>query len=244
MSILPTRTVHSGTGKSRFIREIASTDSDYYQTTGSPTYTANTAVDTVALDPRVRVGRRIRALQNNTGFAGKIVYGKITAISGMTITIDQWIGGTPTDTNVYQIDGYIADLPRAEKLNETFPPDVLIHNIWKSKKSTKMYGYGYASDIIFENWVSPDTLYDLREVFRFKLDGDDDNVIFIPHIDKPGINYNVYLTNPFVFALTPDLKGHKGFRISLAGKANVPRPPQLQWGGYGYEYGQDYGYQL
>lgn len=244
MSILPQRTVLSGTGNSRLIREIPSTDSDYYETTGTPTYTANTAVDSIALDSRVRVGRRIRSWQTNSGFASKCVYAKITAISGTTITVDQWIGGTPTNGQVYKIDGYIADLPRAEKIIETFTPDALIHSIWKSKKSTKLYGYGYTADILYDNWISPDTLYDLREIFRFKLDGDDENIIFVTRIDKNGITYNVFLTNPLVFQLTPDKKGHKGFKISLEGKENVPRPPMLNWGGYGYEYGQDYGYQL
>ena len=246
MSIIPTRTVHSGVGLPRIIREIPSTDSDWFFTTGTPTYTATTCVDTVALDAKVRVGRRIRAVKNNTGFAGTISYGKITAIDAgtRTITVDSWIGGTPTATNKYAIDGYIADLPRAEKIVETFTPDALVHNLWRSKKSTKLYGYNYAVDVLYENWISPDDLYNLRECFRFQLEGSNDNIIFIPHVDKWGINYNVYLANPLIFSLTPDMKGHKGFKISFIAKQNVCRPPQLNFGGYGYEYGQDYGYQL
>lgn len=246
MSFVPIHSVHSGVGLPRVIREIDSGDSDYFLTTGVPTYTSTTCVDTVALDARVRVGRRIRALQLNTGFAGKIVYGKIMAIDAgtKTITVDQWIGGTPSASQLYTIDGYIADLPRAEKIVETFTPDVLVHNVWRSRKTAKLYGYNYMVEVMYDSWISPDALYDLRECFRFQLEGDDDNIIFIPHIDKWGINYNVYLANPFIFSLTADQKGHKGFKIVFNAKENVSRTPQFQYSGYGYEYANDYGYQL
>jgi len=219
---------------------------DYYQTTGTTTYSTTTVVDTVALPSSIKVGMRIRALKTNAGFAGTLSYAKILSIDAgtKTLTIDEWIGGTPTNGEKYVIDGWIADLPRCEELKEIFEPDNLIHPLYKSRLKVKSFGWKYSAKLNYSTFLSPDVAFDMKEIVTFAISGSNENVQFIPRKEKYGIVYDVFFSDALEAILHQTQKGHKGVVFGLQGKSNVATPPFFSFGGYGTGYGQLYGTQL
>ena len=239
----------AGSGKPRIVKEIATTDSEYYLTAGVTAYTTLGVTDSVALPAQVRIGKRIRAKQitNIGGLDYELLcWGKITGVNtgAKTITVDQWIGGTPTNTQFYAIDGYVADLPRCEKLTETFTPQLLIHSLWRFRKATKDYGYAYACKLDYQNYGTPDMFAALKDVLQQTIQGGDETYVLIPRMDKPGFNYNVYIEDGLDFILSQDQRYYEGFMMIWKGKDGVSRPPQVAYSGYGCGYAQNYGIQL
>lgn len=245
-----TDTTHMVTGASQTVTSQAYTmshyPSEYSKSTGTTIiYSATSIVDDATLATTIKVGHRVRAVVNNSGFAGTLAYAKITAINSgaKTLTVDEWIGGTPTANNKYIIDGWIADLQRTldNGLVETFEPDVLVHNLFRSKKSTKQFGYKYSATLNFDAYSSPDMLFDMRDVVRFNTLGTDETVILIPRKDKYQYNYNVFLSGDLSFGIHPSETGHFGLVLEFTGKNNVAIPPQFFFAGYGMGYGTVYG---
>lgn len=188
--------------------------------------------------PGRNIVARMRVSNLASGFAGGLKYGKVTAVAASVLTVDAWRGGTPTNGDVFVVDGWIVDLPRCQSLNETFEPDQLVHNLFRSRKETKFFGYKYRCVLDYSRYIMADTLIDLREQLNLK---EDDRLVLIPRADKPNFQYNVYLAEPINLALFGKSAGHKGVTFVLQGKENVNFPTLS---GYGFGYGTNYGTQL
>lgn len=241
MSANPTRQVISGIGRPRIIRELLT---PLLSGTASATYTATSVNDPGIFTGDVMLGMRIQSWV----VVGAFTYGtwaKITSIDlgTGTVEVDEWTNGTPTNAQIWQIDGYIADLPFTLEggLVETFEPNHIVHNLFRFRKSVKDFGYSYSASLDYTKRSSPDDFYELRFVMQSDLEGSQDNLVLIPRRDKLGINYNVYLSEPFNIILHESRRVHKGFVLKFKGKDSVASPPHFRFSGYGTHFANDYG---
>jgi hypothetical protein len=168
------------------------------------------------------------------------VYGKVTAVDQANLTLEignGWVGGTPTTGRPYSINGWFIDLPRCQNLTEEFTPDILVHGLWRGRKDSTFYGYGYRAVLDYSQYLSADTLYLLKNLLHPTAG---DAVVLIPRRDKPGYEYNVYVDEE---ALTLELfgraGGHRGFKLVFLGRELVDFP--LNASGYGFNYAIAYG---
>lgn len=176
------------------------------------------------------------------GALSETVYAKIMAIDDTNgiLTVDSWIGGTPTNGQTIVIDGWVADLPRCNSLRESFTPDQIVHQVYRARKSVKRYGYIYSVELNYSVYVSGDTLLLLRPMLSPKKN---DRLVVIPRIDVPEYQYNVYMSNSVELELFGEGLGHRGFRMVLEGTESIPDLP-MNSSGYGFSYGSSYGDQL
>jgi hypothetical protein len=235
MSLTPSIRHILGTGRPRVV-VITPT---IYTSSGATTFTATSVTEagTPALvSSGVRVNQRVTSFKVIAGQPDKPVYAKITAIddSTDTITVDSWIGGTPTDAQVITVDGYIADLPTPENLKESFAPDYLIHKLYRGRKDSIFYGWDYTCEIDYSTNVFGDVLILLKHHFTKE---DNKRLILIPRNNNPEFQYNVIYNGAIELSKSRD--GYKGFRLSFIG---TELQPSLQmYGGYGTNYATNFG---
>lgn len=177
-----------------------------------------------------------------SGSLTETAYARITAVDDTNniLTVDSWVGGTPTGGQIGVIDGWVADLPRCQALKESFTPDQIVHAIYRAKKSVKRYGYSYACTMDYSKYVSGDTLLLLQAMLSPKKN---DRLVVVPRVDSPEYQYNVFITNTIELELYGQGLGHRGFQIQLQGTEPLAAFPMIS-SGYGFGYGQSYGDQL
>jgi len=240
--MIPSITTITGKGLPRLIKEIPV----ILTSTNAATYTNTTATDSTLNNEEmklVQVNMRIRAKKNNTGFAGTICYAKVVSKNENIITVDEWIGGTPTNENTFTIDGYIADLPRTERIVETFSPDVIVQDLANLTKRVKTFGYSYSCELNYETFFSPDYSAPLKNIISQEFSGSE-NLILIPRKDKAGNQFNVYIDGDITQILHPSKLGWSGIKFSFIGKKNLATPTAFLTGGYGFDFGKNFGTQL
>jgi len=177
----------------------------------------------------------------NTGDMDEFAYGKVVDVSASTITVDEWINGTPTNGKVATIDGFVADLPYCKKLTETFTPEVLVHKIYKARRVTKNYGFTYKARLDYSQLITGDTMLLLKQHFTVK---DGAQVVLIPRVDTPEYQYNVYLSDPVdtsIFFSNGEGRGHRDMIFVFQGKDLLPDLP-IRSSGWGYGWGKLWGY--
>jgi len=237
MSIKPTFTRINGSGKPRII--VIKADA-VFTSSDETTFTA-TGASMVDLDPNVHAGMRARSYVVRAGYPDLEVYGRITAadVDTDTITVAEWVGGTPTDSQIITVDGYVVDLPYCQALIETFTPDQLIHRLWRSRKSSVFYGWQYAAKLDYGTWIAADTLIDMYHALNLS---EGDKLILIPRVDKPGNSYNVIYDGDISIQRAGRGPGHRGVSFGFVGTENVAWP--IPQSGYGFGYSISYGTQL
>jgi hypothetical protein len=168
------------------------------------------------------------------------VHGKIASITDdNNFVVDEWRGGTPTNGSTIDLKGFVADLPRTNQLIERFTPGFLMHRLYRNRLFTKHKGFEYLCTLVYDQYVSGDTLLLLSEHFNMS---ETDSLILIPRIDEYGNQYNVYIANSFDLGMLGKGEGYSGFRLELPSKELVHNLDTLE--GYGYGYGENYGEQL
>ena len=235
MSLTPTIRHILGTGRPRVI-VITPT---IYTSSGATTFTATSVVEagTPALvDGGVKVNQRITSFKVISGQPDKPVWAKITAVDDATdtITVDSWIGGTPTDAQTIIVDGWIADLPTSERLQETYAPDYLIHKIWRGKKDSIFYGWEYKCEIDYSTNVFGDVLMSLQHHFTKESNK---RMILIPRVNNPELQHNVIYEGEI--ELIKSRNGYKGFKLNYVG-TELEASLQM-YSGYGTAYATNYG---
>lgn len=236
MTFIPTFQRISGSGKPRIlvIKAVA-----HYSSTGATTYTSTTATEAGSPSLKaVRAGMRIRSAVTRSGYPDLEVYARVTAVNDETdvITVQEWIGGTPTDDKAFVVDGYVVDLPYCYGLVETFTPDQMIHRLFRSRRASRFHGWGYRAQLDYAAWISADTLIDMEHALNIS---EGDSLILVPRVDKPGNNYNVIYDGDISIQRYGRGPGHRGPVFSFLGMENVAWPIPTQ--GYGYNYSYDYG---
>jgi hypothetical protein len=191
----------------------------------------------------MRVGMRVASHRVIAGQPNRYVWGKMTGLNFGPggLTVDQWVGGTPTDGQTCYHDGWVIDLPYAGmkgQLVETFAPETLVHELAVNRKDTRFEGYNYDCKLSYEEYVEADTILLLRPALNAKRD---DRLIFIPRSDRSGRNYNVWNAGGIKIA-RHSVRSHKYFSVTFRGKELVAFP--IPNSGYGYGYAQNYGHQL
>ena len=236
MSILPTFNRINGDGKPRI---LVIKEDPAYTSSGTTAFTSTTATETgTPVLSAVRAGMRIRSLVVRAGSPSLEVYARITAVNDTTdtITVAEWIGGTPTNAQPFVVDGYVIDLPYCYALIEKFSPDQLIHRLWRSRKSSVFFGWGYGAHLDYSQWIAADTLIDMYHALNIS---GADKIILIPRVDKPGNNYNVIYDGDINIQRFGKGPGHRGVSFAFVGTENVAWP--IPQSGYGFNYSYDFG---
>jgi hypothetical protein len=212
-----------------------------YTSAGATTYTSTSVIEAGTPDlSALRVGHRITSFVVIGGDKpNKPVFGKVTAIDDVNdiISVDSWIGGTPTNGQVFVIDGFVIDLPRCQEMTEIFTPDQLIHKLRRSRTETKFYGWGYQCILDYSTYATGDMFYDLLPAFNLKQD---DRLILIPRRDAPRFQYNVYYAESISLSLYGKTPGYRKPVFVFQGAENVATWRMVKLG-YGTHFGTDYG---
>jgi len=239
MSILPTFNRINGSGKPRIlvIKATAAYTSDGSTTFSATGVTLGGGVSLTAVQAGMRaMSYVVRASKPNLQ-----VYGRITAVNDATdeITVAEWVGGTPTNGQLVFVDGYVIDLPYCQALTETYSPDQLVHNLYRSRKASRFYGWKYSVTLDYSQWISADTLIALQQALNLS---EGDSLILVPRVDNAGVQYNVIYNGDISISRFGIAPGHKGVMLAFSGKENVAWP--IPTSGYGFGYGTNYGEQL
>jgi len=230
----------NGTGKPRVIV----TKADAFYTSGSSTtFTATTIEETSITDWTalgIRVGMKIQTNVTSGGIDYPS-YAKVESLDDVNgiIAIDAWTNGTPTNGNVFEADGWIADLPFCQKLTQIMTPDVLVHSLYRSRKAAKFYGWEPSFILDYAKYVSPDTIIALRHQLAARLD---DLLVLIPHVDQPEFQYNVFYSTPVQIARFGISPGYRDAVFTFKGSEPIGSWPIVE--GYGSGYSRTYGSQL
>ncbi|MBW7887459.1 MAG: hypothetical protein H3C35_03735 [Bacteroidetes bacterium] len=214
--------------------------SQIYESTGITTFDLTHAYeDGNPIFPFVQINHRIKSYRVNGDFI-YTTFGKVIAKDVGILTIDGWTNGIPTNGQKIIVDGWIIDIPRCQEMTETFEPDYLIHSVYSGDEGnvtlTKFRGYKYECMLDYSKYAQPEMLIAIRNILNA---AHNDKVVLIPRVDKQGLNYEVYLRNPF--SLTRhQKKGYKKPVFVFAGKRNVEFYSTGK--GIGYDIGTDVGY--
>lgn len=189
----------------------------------------------------VRAGMRVVVTVPRSGLPDLYVYARVVSVdeATSTITVDSWVGGTPEPNNAYRVNGWCLDLPYCESIVQKFTPHHLVHPLWRKRVETRFYGYEYEAALSWATRIKADDVYYMVELLN---QSEDDRIVLVPHTDKPGYAYNVYLADALEVSPFGLAGGHKGFALTFKGKHLVSYPANV--GGYGFNYALNYGYQL
>lgn len=246
MSANPSRQIITGVGTPRVMADMPVVI--WTSAAGTTTFGVDYVQDTAGISTSVLPGMRIAGtLRINSGGLDYDYrcYAKVESLDvpANRYYVDEWVGGTPTNGIAAVVDGWIADLPRTLErgLSEFFDPIVTIHRKYRNVKGVKKWGFEYSALLDYEKRFTPDHFYELRYLLQQSLDGVVDTTIFIPRKDKPGFNYPVYMDDAIEIALHGGQTFHRGVRFKFQGRLPVASVPHSQFGGYGMNYGQQYG---
>jgi hypothetical protein len=154
------------------------------------------------------------------------------------IQIDFWTNGIPADGERFEIVGWCVDLGYSQEIKQIFIPFIIKHELYNGRVIVKQLGFKYRCEISFEKFFPSDILIGLvKGQFILNKGLEDVQMVLIPHIDKPGFNYNVFLESEI--NLIPTYKeGYSGTRFVFVGKELVNLPVEYGYGAnYGYQYG-------
>ena len=211
---------------------------DYFST-GATTYTATTVTEAGSPDlSNAKINQRIYSTKLGTN-PPKEVYARITFVDDTTdtITVDEWIGGTPTNGQGFFVSGWIADLPRTQELTEHWEQDALTHSLLRHRKVSKYFGWYYSCTLDYSKYAPGDLFVRLRHHLNMK---GEDRLVLIPRRDAEQFQYTVRFA--------------AGFDVSMLGEGLANRKPvfvfestetvsnfNLVLSGWGRSYAQDYG---
>lgn len=186
---------------------------------------------------KVRAGMAVVASKTRASLSNLPVYGRITNTDSTNkiLTVAEWIGGTPNNTDTYVVNGWIVDLPYCQQLTQRFAPEQLVHELYRKRKASRFYGYQYEATVDYSAFASADMLYLLDNVLNC---GEDDALILTPYVDKAW-QYNVLLNQPLSLGLFGIAGGHRGVKLVFEGKDLVAFP--ATGSGYGFSYALYYG---
>lgn len=176
------------------------------------------------------------------GQPNKPTWAKILSVDDANniLNIEEWYPTIPTDGQVLVVGGFVIDLPTSYELTETLTPNQLIQSLWRKRLRNKFYGWEYQASLDYALHIHADTLYDLQPAIGLE---EEDELILIPHRDNQRYQYNVIYDGPFSVSLFGRDAGHKKPVFVFRGKELVPSWP-LPASGYGFGYGENYGFQL
>jgi hypothetical protein len=128
------------------------------------------------------------------------------------------------------------DLPRCQEMTEIFTPEQLIHGLFRRRKSTKFYGWGYRCILDYSTFATGDMLDDLRPALNL---AEDDRLVLIPRKDAPQFQYNVFFADAINLSLYGKSAGYRKPVFVFDAKELIASFPIRD--GYGTHYGTVYG---
>jgi hypothetical protein len=233
----------SGTGATRLVLVQAGTA--IYTSTGTTTY-GDTTVQETSGSPDLsdlRVGMRIWSIDTAPD-PDVICWGRISAIDDGTDTItltEDWWPQNPTNNQVFTIDGWVMDLGVPKEITQTFTPHQLIHNLYRGRVENKFFGWKYGAVLDYSDHVFDDILVEMLPATHFIKDTD--TLHLYPHKDKSSISYPVIFNGPTSFTPFGYTSGHKKVSFSFSG-TDLESAWPIPTVGYGFDYGNNYGFQL
>jgi hypothetical protein len=201
---------------------------DIYESNDETTFDATHAYETgLPTFAAVQINSRISSFV----VSGSLVsptWAKVTAKAVGILTVDGWSAGTPTNAQIFRIDGYVADLPRCQEMTESFEPDDLIHSLYRgdagSEMDVKHRGWKYTCKLDYSRYADSDMLYGMKHQLA---PAQKDQLVLIPRRDKPGRQFNVYWSD--VIELTKQrLEGYRKPVFTFRSIRNVAGVVSLQ----------------
>ena len=190
----------------------------------------------------ILAGMRISSFTVIAGQPNKPTYGRVTLVDDINdvIGVDAWSPTTPTNGQIFTIDGWVIDLPHCQEITETFEADQNVHKLWRERIVTKFFGWKYSCTLDYSRYIKPDTIVDAR----YMLSKDTNHsMVLIPHKDKPEFQYNVMFDQPISMSPFGIAPGYRKFVLSFRGRESVAALP-IAATGYGFGYATNYGVQL
>lgn len=226
-------------------RLILISATNVYQSTGTETYSAGppiTVSETGSPDfSDIRPGMRITSTATSGLLSDEPTYARITKVDdpGDILTLDAWVPAQPANSTQFTVNGWVMDIfnPKKGGLKQTFTPNQLVHKLFRGRRETKHFGWDYRAVLDYSDHIFDDFLIEIRTALSQIAT---DQLVFIPHKDKSGFNYNVHIDAPTTLAPFGKTSGHSGVIFTFSGKDKVADFP-LPSAGYGFNYGFDYG---
>ena len=209
-----------------------------YTSAGATTFASASVSEAGSPDlSALQAGHRVTSFVVSAGHPNKPVFAKILSVDDVNdiISVDEWIGGTPTNNQPIVIDGFVIDLPRCQEMTEVFTPDNLIHKLYRRRKDTKFYGWGYRNILDYSTYATGNMLTDLFPGLNL---GETDRLILVPRKDAPGFQYNVYFADAINLSLYGKSPGYRKPVFAFEAKEIVASFPIVL--GYGSSYGINY----
>lgn len=200
-----------------------------------PVYTSTSVTSTNIGLTAVKLNMRVASYRVISGQPNRLVWGKVTAIDTNELTVDQWVGGTPTDGQYCFMNGWVIDLPYCQELLETFTPDQLVHSLFRSRREVVFFGWKYAAQLNYSDFIRADVLLALRPALNMR---EFDRLLLIPRVDRMMRQYNVMYDGEVQIARHAT-RGHKKVVFRFKAKENVQFPIPTK--GWGYGYGKAFG---
>lgn len=242
MTFLPTFRTLTGEGKPRVlvVKAVDTYGSGALATVFTATSVTMTGFTAGGL-VNVVIGMRVLAIRSGDAISPFEVYGRVNAVDDTNgiIGVDEWVGGIPTANSVVAVNGWVVDLPYCRELTEGFREDVNVHHLWRSRKKVKHFGWGYKAVLDYSQHIKADALMEMDPMMNLS---EDDELVLIPRVDDPTANYRVFYDGEIVMSRYPRSGGYRKVAIPFAGIENVAFP--IPTSGYGFGYGEDYGYQF
>ena len=223
--------------------------SAFYESSGTTAYSATGITETGSPTyPSVIAGMRVSSFKTVSG-VDYPTFAKITAKATGALTIDTvvgWSNGTPSNGKRFLVDGWIADLPYCQELEERFEADDLVHELFAGDAGTidevKHRGFKYFLRLDYSKFISADTLISMRDFLSAQ---GKDRLVVIPRIDKPQFQYNVRFVDAISLSRYGKSPGYKKPIFSFKALENLPGfPIENNRGGYGTGYATNYGVNL
>lgn len=177
--------------------------------------------------------------------SGVETWGKILSFSdtaGHFITIESWENGIAVASSACWIQGYRLDLPYCQKLTEIWIPDFTVHKLYNGKIYRNKKGFYYSASLDYSSYIHKDDL----GLFRQLLRNDKYEILFYPRRDNISVAYKVDISpeSEIILNQMQHHAGHRSFVINLIGVERLTEVPVYDpesSGGYGDDYGTDYG---
>lgn len=232
-----------GTGKPRIsITSLTPIHSNAVKSVVGLVLELNVAVDLANLD---LLHGLVNAVVYSTNSSGQSTYGKIVSYSetgGEYLTVESWSNSAPKVGNACWIQGYIIDLPYCQKLTESWFPDFIYTKLYGGKIHTNKRGFYYVASLDYSGYAHKNTVL----LFRQLLKKNTGSVTFYPRVDNNAIAYKVELSPETEITLSQIQQhaGHRNLIINLVGVERLSEIPIYDGsvsGGYGDDYGTNYG---
>lgn len=238
---MATNVIH-GEGKPAIYIKTARLITDTVKSISSVTVELDTAINLAALNTAVGLIYRMVFSKNSSAEHTSGILQSFTEVGGEFLVVDAWSNGAPVVGQEIFVEDFNLVLPYAQALIESFNPDFITKKYLNGNISVRERGWYYSAILDYSRYANKSLVAKLYPLFKINI-GD---ITFVPRSDNLAISYKVKLS-PETSTQIRQLRKHQGhglFQINLIGVQRLTEVPVYDGsvvGGYGEDYGENYG---